>query len=84
MKSSVFFKCEYEFSYFMQPVFSFIAAALLVIGLAGNGFEMKKIRMSTIHDEELASKNIFLNKRNFKWYAIIGISFVIWAIGTYT
>ena len=68
----------------MQPVFSFVAAALLVIGLAGNGFEMKKIRMSTTHDEELASKNIFLNKRNFKWYAIIGISFVIWAIGAYT
>ena len=75
---------EYQVSYFMQYAFSLVAAALLVIGLAGNGFEMRKIRLSTVKDEELASKNIFLNKRNFKWYAIIGISFAIWLIGAYT
>ncbi|MGI0070140.1 MAG: hypothetical protein ACREA3_09930 [Nitrosotalea sp.] len=68
----------------MQSAFSLVAVALLVIGLAGNGFEMRKIRLSTVKDEELASKNIFLNKRNFKWYAIIGISLAIWAIGVYT
>ena len=68
----------------MQYTFSLIAATLLVIGLAGNGYEMRKIRLSTVKDEELASPNIFLNKRNFKWYAIIGVSFAIWAIGAYT
>ena len=68
----------------MQNYLSFVAAALLVIGLVGNGFEMRKIRMSTHKDEELASTNIFLNKRNFKWYAIIGVSFAIWIIGAYT
>lgn len=68
----------------MQYVFSFVAVALLVIGLAGNGYEMRKIRLSTVKDEELASPNIFLNKRNFKWYAIIGISLVIWVVGAYT
>lgn len=64
----------------MNYVLSFIAAALLVIGLAGNGFEMRKVRLSTVRDEELSSKNMFLNKRNFKWYVIIGISLVLWAI----
>ncbi|HXX05663.1 MAG TPA: hypothetical protein VEJ68_02460 [Candidatus Bathyarchaeia archaeon] len=68
----------------MQYVFSLVAATLLVIGLAGNGYEMRKIRLSTVKDEELASKNIFLNKRNFKWYAIILASLAIWAIGAYT
>lgn len=68
----------------MQYTFSLIAATLLVIGLAGNGYEMRKIRLSTVKDEKLSSKNIFLNKRNFKWYAIIGISLTIWAIGAYT
>jgi hypothetical protein len=62
-------------------VLSLVAAALLVIGLAGNGFEMRKIRLSTVRDEELASKKMFLNKRNFKWYVIIGISLVLWVIG---
>jgi len=68
----------------MQYIFSFVAVVLLVIGLAGNGYEMRKIRLSTVKDEELASPNIFLNKRNFKWYAIIGISLAVWAIGAYT
>jgi hypothetical protein len=68
----------------VQSAFSFVAAALLVIGLVGNSFEMRKIRLSTVKDEELTSTNIFLNKRNFKWYAIIGISLAIWAIGVYT
>jgi len=84
MGNEVFFKCNIRVSYFMQYAFSLVAAALLVIGLAGNGYEMRKIRLSTVKDEELASPNIFLNKRNIKWYAIIGVSLAIWAIGAYT
>jgi hypothetical protein len=68
----------------MNYVLSLVAAALLVIGLGGNGFEMRKIRLSTVRDEELASKKMFMNKRNFKWYAIIGISLALWAISSYT
>ncbi len=64
----------------LQPILSFVAVALLVIGLVGNGFEMRKIRLSTTRDEELTSKNIFLNKRNMKWYVLIGIAIVLWAI----
>jgi len=75
------------FAYHMeqQAILSFLAIALLVIGLVGNGFEMRKIRLSITRDEELASKNVFLNKRNIKWYVLIGIAIVLWAInGVYT
>ena len=65
----------------MSYIVSFAAAALLIIGLAGNGFEMRKIRASTMKDEDMASKNMFMNKRNFKWYAFIGAALVLMAIG---
>ena len=68
----------------MNPYFSFAAAALLVIGLAGNGFEMRKARMSTVRDEDMAPKTMFANKRNFKWYACIGAAIALAAIGTNT
>lgn len=58
----------------------FAAIALLVAGLVGQAFEMRKIRMATYRDEELASANIFMNKKNFKWYAIIGIGIVLWYV----
>ncbi len=68
-----------------QPILSFVAVVLLVIGLVGNGFEMRRIRLSTIKDEELTSKNVFLNKKNLKWYVLIAIAIVLWAInGAYT
>ena len=67
-----------------QPVLSFISVALFAIGIIGNGFEMRKIRLSTT-EGQLNSKNAFLDKRNFKWYVLIGIALVLWAInGTYT
>lgn len=56
----------------------FIAIALLITGLVGQAFEMRKIRLATYRDEELASANIFLNKKNFKWYAIIGTGMILW------
>ena len=54
------------------------AIALLIVGLVGQAFEMRKIRKSIYLDEELASANIFMDKRNFKWYAIIGVGIVLW------
>jgi hypothetical protein len=62
----------------MEPAVSFVAAALVIIGLIGQGFEMKKIRASIRTDEQLSSPNIFADKRNFKWYAIIAAGFVLW------
>ncbi len=62
----------------MEWILGFIAIALLIVGLVGQAFEMKKIRLATYRDEELASANIFLNKKNFKWYAIIGVGMILW------
>ncbi len=64
----------------MNWILGFLGIALLVIGLVGQAFEMRKIRLTTYSDEELASANIFANKKNFKWYAIIGAGIVSWYI----
>ena len=65
----------------MEPILSFTAVALLVIGLIGQGFELRKIKASITRDEDLTSKNMFTNKRNLKWYAIIGAGLVLWYAG---
>lgn len=62
----------------MEPVITFIAMALVVLGLIGQGFEMKRIRASIRTDEQLSSKTVFMDKRNFKWYAIIVAGFALW------
>ncbi len=61
-----------------QPLLSFVAVALFVIGIVGNGFEMRKIRMST--EGNVEPKNVFVDKRNYKWCALIGIALALWAI----
>ncbi|HEV2193111.1 MAG TPA: hypothetical protein VGR54_05785 [Nitrosopumilaceae archaeon] len=68
----------------MNSILSFVAVVLLVIGLVGNGFEMRKIRLSVTKDEELTSKNVFLNKNNWKWYALIVIALILWIIANNT
>jgi Na+/melibiose symporter-like transporter len=68
----------------MNSILSFVAVALLVIGLIGNGFEMRKIRLSVTKDEELTSKNVFLNKNNWKWYALIVVALILWIIANNT
>ncbi|MBI5698181.1 MAG: hypothetical protein HZC29_06850 [Thaumarchaeota archaeon] len=55
----------------MEVVSSILAMALVAAGLIGQGFEMKKIRASIRTDEQKKKKNIFTDKRNFKWYALI-------------
>ena len=62
----------------MEWVLGFSAIVLLIVGLVGQAFEMRKIRLTTYKDEELASANIFMNKKNFKWYALLGIGIVLW------
>lgn len=51
-----------------------IAAALVVIGLVGQGFEMKRINSA----DEQSPANIFADRRNFKWYATIGAGMLLW------
>jgi len=62
----------------MNWILGGIAIALLIMGLVGQAFEMRKIRISTYRDGELASSKIFMNKKNFKWYVMIGGGIVIW------
>jgi len=62
----------------MEWTLGFAAIILLVIGLVGQAFEMRKIRLMNYKDGELASPNIFMNKRNFKWYAVIGVGILLW------
>ena len=61
----------------MQWILGFTAITLLIIGLVGQAFELRKIRIDTNQDQ-LGSANIFLNKKNFKWYAIIIAGMIIW------
>jgi hypothetical protein len=62
----------------MEWILGFAGIACLVIGLLGQAFEMRKIRLTTYNDENFNPSNIFLNKNNFKWYALLGIGIVFW------
>lgn len=62
----------------MNWTLGFVAIVLLIVGLVGQAFEMRKIRLSTYKEGELASPNIFANTKNFKWYALIGIGILLW------
>ncbi len=64
----------------MEWILGFAAIAFLVIGLVGQAFEMRKIRLIATKDDELVSANIFINKKNFKWYAVIGIGIILWYV----
>jgi hypothetical protein len=64
----------------MEWILGFAGIAFLTIGLIGQAFEMRKIRLTVYRDEELGSANIFMNKKNFKWYAILGIGIILWII----
>ena len=62
----------------MEWVLGFAGIACLVIGLLGQAFEMRKIRLTAYKDENSSPANIFLNKKNFKWYAVLGIGIALW------
>jgi len=62
----------------MEWTLGFVGIIFLVIGLVGQAFEMRKIRLTTTKDGELGSANIFMNKKNFKWYALLGIGIILW------
>ncbi|MDC0451009.1 hypothetical protein OAL59_03625 [Nitrosopumilus sp.] len=62
----------------MEWTLGFIGIIFLSIGLIGQAFQMRNIRLANYNNDELASPNIFMNKSNFKWYAIIGIGITCW------
>ncbi len=61
----------------MEWTLGFAAIALLAVGLVGQAFEMRRIRISYAGDD-LGSPNIFTDRRNFKWYAVIGVGIILW------
>ncbi|RNJ75551.1 MAG: hypothetical protein D9C04_04055 [Nitrosopumilus sp. B06] len=60
----------------MEWALGIAAIVLLVTGLVGQAFEMRKIRSA--HSE--ATPGIFLDARNYKWYALIGVGMVLWYV----
>ena len=62
----------------MEWTLGFIGIIFLIIGLIGQAFQMRKIRLTNYSDGELASPNVFMNRSNFKWYTIIGIGIACW------
>ena len=58
-----------------QPIIAIAALAVITIALIGQAREMRKIRTGTYGEGSIGSPNIFLDKRNFKWYALIAIGF---------
>ncbi|HJM00690.1 MAG TPA: hypothetical protein QF456_01385 [Nitrosopumilus sp.] len=62
----------------MEWTLGVIGIIFLTVGLIGQAFQMRKIRMSNYQDGELASPNVFVHKNNFKWYALIGIGIACW------
>ena len=64
----------------MDWTFGIASLIMLTVGLIGQAFEMRKIRQTIYKDENLGSPNIFMNKKNFKWYALIGIGIVLWYV----
>ncbi len=62
----------------MEWILGFSGIIFLIVGLVGQAFEMRKLRLTTYKDEELAAANLFMNMTNFKWYALLGIGIVLW------
>ena len=58
-----------------EPIMAIAALAVITIALIGQAIEMRKIRLSTHGEDSIGSPNIFLDKRNFKWYGMIVIGF---------
>ena len=58
-----------------QPIMAIAALAVITIALIGQAIEMRKIRTRTYGEDSIGSPSIFLDKRNFKWYALVAIGF---------
>ena len=58
-----------------------VAVVLMVIGLVGQGFEMRKIRQSLEQEgNESSSPKVFTDKRNLKWYVIIFAAIIVYYV----
>ena len=58
-----------------QPTLAIIALVIVTVALIGQAIEMRKIRIRKYGEASIGHPNIFLDKKNFKWDALIGIGF---------
>ena len=58
-----------------QPIMAIAALAVITIALIGQAIEMRKLRVRPHGEDSIGSPNIFLDKRNFKWYGMIVVGF---------
>jgi hypothetical protein len=63
----------------VEPIPVFAAAVLVIVGLVGQGFEMRRIRKS-MPQETPDPKNVFTDRRNFKWYGIIAAGLILYYV----
>ena len=56
-----------------QSILAMAALAIITVALIGQAMEMRKIRIRTYGKGEVGHPNIFLDKKNVKWYVLIAI-----------
>ena len=56
-----------------QAVLAIAGLIVITVALIGQGIEMRKIRIRTYGEGEVGHPNIFLDKKNVKWYILIAI-----------
>jgi hypothetical protein len=64
----------------VEPIISAAAVALLITGLVGNAYELRKISKTMVQSTGPTCFTTFLNKRNWKWYLMIGISLALFSL----
>mgnify|MGYP001215436488 FL=1 len=58
-----------------QAVLAIAGLIAITVALIGQGIEMRKIRIRTYGEGEVGHPNIFLDKKNVKWYILIAVGF---------
>lgn len=62
----------------MEWTFGISAIVLLIVGLVGQAYEMRRIRIEAGNDPD--PPNVFTDSRNFKWYGMIGVGIIVWYV----
>ena len=60
-----------------QAILAIAGLIAITIALIGQGIEMRKIRIRTYGEGAVGHPNIFLDKKNVKWYILIAIGFIL-------
>ena len=56
-----------------QAILAIAGLIVITAALIGQAMEMRKIRIRTYGESEVGHPNIFLDKKNVKWYILIAI-----------